>query len=819
MIVRSRSARGIPRAARLVPRVFAAALLLPALLAFLPRPAAAADAAGPAAGASVATASNPAASAPVPSRPNLGNVDEPVAPVLTVRKFPISGWAISPAGVARVDVVIDGKARIPAILGVSRPDVAGAHPGYPDAARSGYEQMVDLEPHGPGAHEITVELVDKAGNTTWLGRREAVQEGFNARWAPLLVERGRRANDAFHVAFATSGVTKRGGGEVDAEYRPYASRTMKYGVRVPILYLRTTLGHRKDWVFDPKFDVNRSCRNGKQIVDDSLDGVIRWSIANKIPVLFTLNGGVWADASCDVPEWDVNDHLEQNPANCQWNEKNKVMPDDFLQHLPGSQDAPELARALAFNVHAAPMRHYKKRNLQAAAKIIRRFAAQYPDLFIGVSLDPDLVVNPFFAGEQWYDYNPKTLQQFREWLSTTGPYKGDIKPGEPNLSEYRREKPLTLEELSAIAGRTFKTWDEVDPPRDFNPPDVKLETPWATLWEHFRRHLVDVHYDELAQWLTEAGIPRGRIWSSQGFNPPSQGIGYEPFPTWVYGPAKHYDTGGISIQGAVPAMGHLGGVIYGESAYNIVPTESRDSLFRLFRDFDPEWAAVEYSTATFVRPTEIATTLQAYRGMRDLLNYGARLVSPMAGTGSPGWLLGQPGFLGDTAYRGPPLATVTRKLKIERADLPRQARLWSFGLGLVQEDDGWSAPEAGAARAAAGGLEVELAAGRTLLDSPAETDFTTKQLDLLILGLREGAEALKVEVQGRFRGRDGWIRLTQSVPLATLRRSPAGHELPLARYTLPIEQFRIVIESPAARTIHFDRIALYPVQGSKRAHR
>jgi hypothetical protein len=85
--------------------------------------------------------------------------------------------------------------------------------------------------------------------------------------------------------------------------------------------------------------------------------VLAHSRAKRLPVLVTLNGGIWADAYCDVPQWDVNDKLEQDAGNCQWNEKNEVMPDNFLKDLPGSQEAPELARSLTFNVYATEVRH------------------------------------------------------------------------------------------------------------------------------------------------------------------------------------------------------------------------------------------------------------------------------------------------------------------------------------------------------------------------------------------------------------------------------------------------------------------------------
>ena len=144
-----------------------------------------------------------------------------------------------------------------------------------------------------------------------------------------------------------------------------------------------------------------------------------------------------------MPDWDVNDHLEQDPANCQWNDRGEVMPDDALKNLPGSQDAPELGRSLTFNVYAREVRHYKRRNLQQAGARLVVVLRAHPELFVGVTLDPDTYMNPFFDETQWYDYNPGTLRQFREWLSGTGPYAGKPRDGAPDLSRYRRAQPLT----------------------------------------------------------------------------------------------------------------------------------------------------------------------------------------------------------------------------------------------------------------------------------------------------------------------------------------------------------------------------------------
>lgn len=125
-------------------------------------------------------------------------------------------------------------------------------------------------------------------------------------------------------------------------------------------------------------------------------------------------------------------------------------------------------------------------------------------------MDPDLYLNPFFVQKEWFDHNPGTLRQFREWLQGAGPYAGHPAAGVPDLSHYRKEKPLPLTEVNALSGRQFKCWVEVNPPRSF--PHILgkpfWEDGWVREWKYFRRHLVDLHYDELLQWLVEAGLDK-----------------------------------------------------------------------------------------------------------------------------------------------------------------------------------------------------------------------------------------------------------------------------------------------------------------------
>ena len=721
----------------------------------------------------------------------------------------VVGWALAKAGVGRVELVLNGQYRIPLQGAVARSDVAQIYPGYPDSAKAGFEGTVDTSRWVANWHTVEVIVTDKKGKFSVIGRR--TQPAINAMdtWNDLLKARGVKRDDVFYFIMATSNLAHGGAKEIDTVFRPYESETVKVGMRVPILYLRTTKGKAEGYAFDPDFPITRKW-GVRTIAEDNLHGVIEYAVVHQLPVLFTLNGGIWADASCEAPEWDINDVLEQDANNCQWNEKNQVMPDDYLKNLSGSQESPELARSLTFNVYAATNRHYKKRNLQQAAAIIRKFAAQHPDLFIGVSLDPDLYLNPFFDGKQWYDYNPDSLRQFREWLQGTGPYAGLANAGEPNLSRYRRKKSLSLAEVNIISGHHFKSWDEVEPPRSF-PTTLKhfWKDAWVAEWEHFRRHLVDLHYDELSEWLEEAGIGSDFIYSAQGFMAP--GKNSFPFALRINSPVKNYDSGGMSIEGAVPSGGHLGAILYGESVVNQIKMEGDRSLFSVFRNFDPGWAVVEHNTANLRNPERYPDFAEAYRSLREIHNYGARFISPMAWNGSRGIFAGQPGFVSYTALRDSHLEDAIKAFMISHANLPRRSRLWTFGAGAHADGDGWVPSGKTQGQFTPGKFTLRTAPGlQGSLESPDDMAFNPAAYQSIVIKATkpEAMTEVGVDVQTS----DGkWATLLAMTDLAKLQRVSAGLVLPLSGMHGGTEYRRVRLNWKAAGSdpLVLEHVAFY----------
>ena len=183
-------------------------------------------------------------------------------------------------------------------------------------------------PAAPGADRRDAAIVAIATDGRETRARHAQPD--RARGAEALVRFIVRGPPPFYLLPALSGIGIGGAAELDTVVRARTCRaTVRAGLRVPILYLRTTKA-RPPTTLRSGLGPHAQCGE-RRIGDDSLNGVLTHARATGLPVLVTLNGGIWADAYCDVPQWDVNDKLEQDARNCQWNEKNEVMPDDFLK--------------------------------------------------------------------------------------------------------------------------------------------------------------------------------------------------------------------------------------------------------------------------------------------------------------------------------------------------------------------------------------------------------------------------------------------------------------------------------------------------------
>jgi hypothetical protein len=754
----------------------------------------------------------------------IGSVDTPASEAIVDTTLRISGWALDPAGIKSVEIRVDGRPYA-ANYGVARSDLAAVKPGFPDSAAAGFEFNGEFPNLDLVRHAVVIVAINRAGHEAVLSTKSLIPPQAMTLWRSLLDTHPTPAAPPFRFLMMTSAISAGGPAGVEASYQEYLSRTTGVGIAVPILYLRTTRGAAGDWVFDPDFDLTRMC--GKRVVaEDNLDTAIKYSIDKHLPVQFILNGGIWADASCDTPEWDVNDHLEQDVDNCQWTQDNVVFPDNYLKNLPGSTDSPELARTLTYNVYASKVRQYKRRNLQAAARIIANFARRHPDLFVGVSLDADTYMNPFFIQNrvlQIFDYNPGMLKQFRHWLAGTGPYAGKPEPGVPDLSRYRRPHPLKLTDVNRIARKQWTSWNQVDPPRSFpgSPyqpaaPGQPLiwNDPWYQEWQVFRQHVIALHYDDLSQWTNEAGIPKDRIFSAEGFIAPDPG--QSPFAVRITSRGHNYDTSGVSIEGSIPRAGHLGAVLYGETAENQAPMEVPHSLFATFSRMDPGWTVVETNATNLKKALEQPRYSQSYHAFRDMFNFDAQGVSVMAWNGSNGLYSDQPGYLPYTAWRNTPAEAAMRDFMVTHAYLPRGARLWAFGAPGYSDDDGWRLEE-GKVHARGGYLDLEFGAATATLLSPPDQVIRTATIGSIVLGLRDPAPIAAMQIFGRSDDMSAWVAVGAPIPATRFQHVDAGIQVPLAwpealrgKGTIVTELKIVMAFNEGVTSARLDRIALYP---------
>ena len=687
--------------------------------------------------------------------------------------------------------------------GVERGDVAIAL-GISAAVHAGFSVSIDTYDDQLKNSAITIAAYRESGQRVELKTFDFAPFLLSKRWQPWLDQYPQWRNDLFWILPGSSGVSDGDDQNFKSAYEDYQSDTLRLGLRVPILYMRTTLGESRDWEFTAQ-PRKIKLENGRWVSDDWLQGLTDLSIEKQLPVLFTLNGGVWGDAYSAGPEYDLIDFLEQDLTNCQWDQMDAVHSDGMRNDLPGSLPAPELSRMLTLNALNKTVRYYKKRNLQAAGRALFAFSQAHPDLFAGINLDADLYLSPFVEGS-WHDFNPDTLDQFRQWLAGEGLYSD-----EGELASYR-EQSLTLQEVNRISDKRFASWQAVDPPRAAPVqflPSVDAD-PWMHLWERFRRHLVDLHYDELSQWLVEVGIPKNKIFSSQAFIEPRKPV--QSFAENLNSPVKNYDSAGVSIEGAKPRFGHLGAILYRQSALNDMETESGRRLFSIFHQFDPDWAIVEHSVADFRDPPKkIPTYAASYRSLRESFNYHAQMISPMAWNGNHGDSVDQPGFAAHTAFRGTPMESALKDFLREYAFLPRRALLWSFGNGAHSSADGWIEgsgnsilwPELGK-------LRWHHPAGEVNLHSPTELALIPTLHKMLVIDISKKGPVSAIAVDYR-ESQGGWLSVTPMTQIAAFESGPSGIFIPLNWLsTSQPKRIRLRIEMTSSGENMIDHIAILP---------
>jgi hypothetical protein len=101
--------------------------------------------------------------------------DEPAAGATVTRGTLVGGWAYSPAGIREVSVWVDGRRAGRAEHGLERPDVAQAHPGWPEAGLSGFQYRFHADPAEPTTETLELAIVAEDGEGHRAELRRAVR--------------------------------------------------------------------------------------------------------------------------------------------------------------------------------------------------------------------------------------------------------------------------------------------------------------------------------------------------------------------------------------------------------------------------------------------------------------------------------------------------------------------------------------------------------------------------------------------------------------------------------------------------------------------
>jgi beta-N-acetylglucosaminidase len=90
-------------------------------------------------------------------------IDNPKVNSTVSSSVSIDGWALNSSGIKSVSILLDGKLKGQATIGLSRPDVNAVFPGYSGGSKSGYSYSLNLSGVSAGYHTIQVQAVGVNG--------------------------------------------------------------------------------------------------------------------------------------------------------------------------------------------------------------------------------------------------------------------------------------------------------------------------------------------------------------------------------------------------------------------------------------------------------------------------------------------------------------------------------------------------------------------------------------------------------------------------------------------------------------------------------
>jgi hypothetical protein len=245
--------------------------------------------------------------------------------------------------------------------------------------------------------------------------------------------------------------------------------------------------------------------------------------------------------------------------------------------------------------------------------------------------------------------------------------------------------------------------------------------------------------------------------------------------------------------------------MYGLAAEDRHEMENGRGLYSTIARFDESWAIVEYNATDLKTPRQKPRYDSAYRTYRSAFNYDARQIAMMAWNGSNGIFENEPDYVPFTAFRNTATERAMKDAMVARADLPRGARIWTFGSADFATDDGWTAM-GGSLKEGYGRIQLTLDQGRIQLISPPDQAFRTNRLDLAIVESFREPRPEGIAIFARENVEDQWLEVGRSIDSNRVELRWPG---PLRNRILSQIRIDLTYSSEVERS-HVNRIVLYP---------
>lgn len=363
-----------------------------------------------------------------------------------------------------------------------------------------------------------------------------------------------------------------------------SSASHKQGADLAVLSdMKTLLGlggsHTKlGWSFS-SWALSRDINNASfdySFNPTNLNYMLNLTVESDLPMLVHMNNGRWAD--CCTPNSDggwgdtLLDHISTQP--------NTTMIDSSgasQYHHNGGWNYFSISRLNTV------YRAYKKRNIQASARVIASWALEHPTLFTGVSLSSETIFPDNTTDVGYY-----AVEEWKQWLQNSGIYG----PGGQYFGAGRVPACPDIQSFNIATGQSFASWPALKPPSQVVPGDLFGEE-----WQRWRVMMIIHSVSDETLWIASAGIDRTFIFGHQT-------------------PGEDNYNNGDSVETETAANGG-GGVTY----YGKIPGDLGETDNPMRGAGKNNWGIFELNP----KSTDLTTS---YNSLLNLYNDGIKIICP-----------------------------------------------------------------------------------------------------------------------------------------------------------------------------------------------